>query len=119
MTPRGRPVGRGVTAGTLRCRKRRSHMVRNAAAHRLGGVVLILVAAVAIRVRRSEVVIVIQMAGGAGRRHMRARQRPTRYRVIERVIGPCDRVVASGAVRRRKRGSRRRVRRIVSLLPRR
>jgi len=37
--------------------------------------------------------------------------------VIERVVGPGNRVVASGAVRCRKSGAGRRVRRIIGLLP--
>ena len=82
-----------------------------------------LVAAVAVRVRRRERVVVPHVAVGAGhhfpcRRHLvRARQCPTGRAVIEGCRVPGNGVMARRAVRGRKRRSGRRVRRIIGLLP--
>ena len=71
-----------------------------------------LVAAVAVRVRYREGVVVPYVAVGAGRhfpspRHLvRARQGPARGAVIEGCRGPGDRAMACRAVRRRKWRSR-------------
>ena len=84
-----------------------------------------LVAAVAVRVRRRERVVVPHVAIGAGhhfprRRHLvRARQRPARRAVIEHRRIPSDRVVASRTVRRRERRAGLWVRRVICCLPRR
>ena len=65
-------------------------------------------APVAVRVRRGEGIVVAHVAIGAGchfarwRHLVRARQRPTCRGVIENCSGPSSRVVASGAISRRK-----------------
>ena len=80
-------------------------------------------AAVAVRVRGGEGIVVAHMAIRAGchfasRRHlMRARQRPAGDGVIKRYVRPQRCGVAGGAIGRRKRGSRCRVGRIIRLLP--
>ena len=104
-------------------RKARGNVVRYAPADRGGALPGRLVAAITIRVRCGEVVIIPGMAIGAshyfagGRQLMRAGQRPARDRVIERDVGPEGRVVAGRAIRCRKWGSRRRMCWVVGLLP--
>jgi len=84
-----------------------------------------LVAPIAIRVRGREVVIAAYVAIRAGydfarRRHLvRARQSPPGHGVIKRYVRPQRRVVAVLAIGRPKRRSRRGVRWIIGLLPRR
>lgn len=45
----------------------------------------------------SKVVILVDMASGAGKGGVEARQREARRRVIELSVGPCHRVVAAFA----------------------
>ena len=98
-------------------------MVRYNAAERRGALPSRLVAAVAVRVRYREGIVVSHMAVGAGGRFacrghlVRTRQGPARGAVIERRRGPHSRGMARRAVRRRKRRSGRRVRRVVRRLP--
>ena len=98
-------------------------MVRHSAAKRRGAVPSRLVAPVAVRVRGGERIVVAHVAIRAGynfsgRRHLvRAGQRPSGCGVIKHYVGPQRRVVASGAIGHRKWRARRRVRRIVGLLP--
>lgn len=117
VAPRGSPTGRRVARGALRCREACRHVIRNRPSHCRRAVVLVLVAAVAIRIRHREIVMIVHMAGCAGRGGMRAGQRPSRGAVIKSRGGPRNRRVAGGAIRRRERRPRRRVRRIVRLLP--
>lgn len=112
-----------MTGRTERSRKARGNVVRHSATKRRRAVPSRLVAAVAVRVRRGERVVVPYMAVRAShdfarRRHLvRARQRPAGCGVIEHHVRPQRRAVAGGAIRRRKRRARRRVRRIIRLLP--
>lgn len=98
-------------------------MVRHCAAKRRRAIPRRLVAPVTIRVRGSKGVIVSHVTVGTGidlarRRHLvRARQSPTRRGVIEGYVGPQRRVMAGGAIGRGKGRSRRRVRRVIRLLP--
>ena len=105
----GRPQ-HGVVAGrALRGRETGRDVIRYCSAERLRAQPSGLVAAVAIRVRRREGVVVPHVAVGAGHhfpgwRHLvRARQRPARGAVIECRRGPRDGVMACRAVRCRKR----------------
>ena len=82
-------------------------------------------AAIAVRVCRSERVVVIDVAVGAGvhfscRGHLvRTHQRPSRRCMVERNVRPQRGVVAGRTIRRGKGGARRRMRRVIGLLPRR
>ena len=104
-------------------RESRSNVVRHAPAKGGGTVPRRLVAAVAVGVRRGEVVVVVDVAVRAGAyfagwRHLvRTNKRPTRQGVIERDVRPQCRVVAGRTIRRCKRRARRRVRRVIGLLP--
>lgn len=79
--------------------------------------------AVAIRVCRCEVIVVVDVAVSAGghlpcrRQLVRARQRPASRRVVEGRRQKRHRVVTVGAVRRREWRSRRGVHRIRGPLP--
>lgn len=116
-----RPKGDGVASGASGgsggeiCR----NVVRYIAAKRLRAEPCCLVAAHAIR--RTQCVIVVDVAGhaGSGRgRHVGARQSEAGRRVIERrYVGPRNRVVASGAIRDGKLGTSAGVCRIIGLLP--
>ncbi len=107
----------------LRGREARRDVIRYDSTERRRGLPSDLVAAVAIRVRRREGVVVAHVAVGAGhdftgRRHlMRTRQRETGGAMVKGCGGPGDGVVASRAVRCRIRRSGRRVHRIIRLLP--
>jgi len=98
-------------------------VVRHIAAKRWRAVPSGLVAAVAVRVRGGEGIVVAHVAIGAGhnfargRQLVRAGQRPAGHGVIEHHVCPQRRVVAGGAIGRREGRSRCRVRRIVGLLP--
>ena len=80
-------------------------------------------AAITIRVRRSEVVVVPHVAIRAGDNFsgrsqlVRACQRPARGRVVKHNISPQRRVVTRRAIPRSKRRARGRVRGIIGLLP--
>ena len=108
-----------VVAGrTLGLRVGQSDVVRYCTAEGLGAVPIRGVAAIAIRVRTREVVIVIDVARDAGSRQVRSRQWPACHRMIERVVRPHNRIVAGRAVGRGECRACRRVRRVVRLLPR-
>jgi len=83
-------------------------VVRNGSTERRGALPSRLVAAVAVRVRYREGVVVPYVAVRTGRhlpcrRHLvRARQGPARRAVVEGRRGPGDGVMACRAVRRRK-----------------
>ena len=96
----------GVVAGrALRGREARRNVIRYRSAERRGALPSGLVAAVAIRVRHRESVVVADVAVSAGhdftgRRHLvRTRQRPARGAVVKGCGGPGDGVVARRAVR--------------------
>ena len=118
-----RPENRVVACRTHRGRKACTNVVRHVSAKGGRAVPGRLVAAVTIRVRRREVVVVVDVAVRAGvhlarRRHLvRTRQRPPGRAVIENGSGPRERVVARRAVGCRKRCSGTRVRRVIGLLP--
>ncbi len=96
---------------TLRGREARRDVIRYHSPHRRRGLPSSLVAAVAIRVRRREGVVVAYVAVSAGhdfpgRRHlMRTRQRETGGAMVKGCGGPGDGVVARRAVRCRIRRS--------------
>jgi len=98
-----------VARRALRGREARRDVIRYHSTHRRRALPSDLVAAVAIRVRRREGVVVAHVAVGAGhdftgRRHLvRARQRPARGAMVKGCGGPGDGVVASRAVRCRIR----------------
>lgn len=117
MAPGGGPVCGGVTTGALGCGEAGDHVVGHGASHSCRAVVLVRVASVAIGVGRCEIVVVVRMARGARGCRMYAGERPTCHGMVEGVIRPGNRIVASRAVRRGERGARGRVRRIVCLLP--
>ena len=106
VTPRGSPICCGVAARTLRGWEVRRHVIWNRAAHGSCSVVLVLMATVAIRVCRREVVGVIHMACGTARCRVHTRQRPARRSVIEVRRRPGNRVVTGRAVGRRERPAR-------------
>ena len=73
-----------------------------------------------VTIRRIERVVVVHMAGRAGRRrrgHVRSGQGEPGDAVIERRRGPAGRRMASGAIRRGKSGAGSGVHRIIRLLP--
>ena len=80
-------------------------------------------AAVTIRVRGGEIIVVVNVTVGArvylagGGQLMRTKQWPTRGRMVEYYVGPQRRVVAVRTIGCSKRRARSRVRRIVGLLP--
>jgi len=94
-----------VAGRALRGREARRDVIRYHSAERRGALPSDLVAAIAIRVRRREGVVVAHVAVGAshdftGRRHLvRTCQRPARGAVIKGCGGPGDSVVARRAVR--------------------
>ncbi len=93
--------GHGVMAsGTERSGKARSDVIGHGTAKRLGAVPGRLVAAIAIGVSRSEVVIIVDVTKGTGGGEMRTGQSEARRRMIEgRDVSPGDGVVARGAIR--------------------
>ena len=76
---------------------------RNVINWRLGVVVIRLMAGRARGVRK--VIVVIDVAQGALRRRVRARQRPARRRMVELSICPQNCVVTAGAGRRKAQGN--------------
>ena len=112
-----------VARRTHGSRESGSHVVRHTAAERRGALPRGLVAPIAIRVCRCQVVVVprvairtsIHLAGW--RELVRAGQRPAGSGVVEHDIGPQRRVVTGGAIGRRKRRACCRVRRVIGLLP--
>jgi len=116
----GRPSRNRVARGAGRSRNRESggHVIRHVSAHRRAGGERRRVAAVAIR--RSQSVIVIDMARGAGRRrrrHVRSGQGESGRAVIEYRRGPAHCSVARRAICRCKGRSGSRVHRIIGGLP--
>jgi len=122
---RAGPVHGAVARGALRGRKTRRKVVRDVSAKRRSGIPGRLVAAVAVRIRHGESVVVIDVAirtlldlGLCRWRHlMRARQRPARGAVVEGCRGPRNCAVAGGAIGSSKRGTRSGVRRVIRALP--
>ena len=92
-------------------------MIWNRAAHGCCAGVLILVAAVAIRVCRRKIVVVIDVAQGTSGGGMGARQRPAGSAVIKGCSGPRNCIVTGRALGRRERRARRGMDRIVGALP--
>ena len=114
------PSGNGMAGCTLRRGGGKSSrdMVGYVPTHRRGPLEIRLVAAIAIR--GFEKVVVVQMAAGAGRRcrrHMRSGQSKARRVVIETCRRPTYCVMAHRTIRRGKLRTRRRVHRIIRLLP--
>jgi hypothetical protein len=109
------PLRNGVArrASGSRGRKACGNVVRHSAAKRRRAVPGRLVAPVAIRVCGSKGVVVAHVAIGAGhdfasgRQLVRAHQRPAGCGVIKHNVRPQRRIVAGGAIGRRKRRSRR------------
>ena len=98
--------------------KSRRDVVRYVPAKRLGALECCLMASITIR--RTESVVVVHMAGSAGRRrrgHMRSRQSKPGNAVIERCSGPSLGRMTSRTVRGSESRSRCRVHRIIRLLP--
>ena len=118
-----RPQNRVMAGRALRGREARRDVIWYGAAQRLRAQPGRLVAAVAVRVRGGEGVVVAHVAIGAGRDFtggrilVRTRQRPARGAVIEGGGGPGDGTVARRAVRRCEGCAGRRVRRIIGRLP--
>lgn len=98
VAPRGSPIGGGVAGGALGSGETSRGMVRDSAAHRRGAVPLSLMAAIAIGVCSGEIVIVVDVAIGAGRVGVCTGQRPTGRAVIESCGSPSNGVVASGTI---------------------
>ena len=114
------PGGNRVARCTLRRRGWKSgrDVVRYVSAKRLGAQESRLVAAIAIR--RTEGVVVVHMAGGAGRRrrrHVRSSQRKPGSAVVEICRRPTHCCMTYRTVGRCKLRARRGVHRIVRLLP--
>ena len=117
-----RPGGNRVAGGASgsRGREPRGDVVGNRPADRCRAEESCLVASIAIR--RIESVVVVDMAGGAGRGrrgHMRAGQGKPRRAMVEGRCVPTRRRMTRGTVRRRKRSPRCGMHRVVRLLPRR
>jgi len=112
----GVPALSGVASDAICDRKRGT-------GSRVGGVIRLLpgcqvaLRVAAIRWRNRQIVVVVDMARSAGHIRMAIRQQESRRAVIEDGRGPGNRVVASRAVAYRKCSARRRVHRIVRLLP--
>jgi len=108
-----RPRRRIVAGCTDRSRKARGDVVRHGPAKRRRAVPGCLVAAITIRVRGRERVVVAYVAIRAGyhfarrRQLVRTRQSPAGHGVIKHDVRPQCRVVAGAAIGRRKRCSRR------------
>ena len=117
VVPRGSPIRSGMAGGALGGGEARSDVVRYSAAHGGRAVPLILMAAVAVRVGNREVIVVVNVAVGAGRGGMNACERPTGGAVIERGGGPGNGVVARGTIRDGEGCASAGVRGIVGLLP--
>ena len=118
-----RPHHRVMTLAAQRRREPRGDVVRHISAKRGRAVPGRLVAAVTIRVRRREVVVVVDVAVRAGvhstrRRHLvRTRQRPPGRAVIESRRQKRDGIVTVRAVRRRERCPCCRMHGVVGSLP--
>lgn len=119
VRPKNRVVARRAHGG----RKPRGNVVWHTSADRRRALPRRLVAAVAVRVRGGEGVVVADMAICAGhdfacrRQLVRTRQRPAGRGVIENCRGPRNGVVAGRAIGRRKGRSSAGVHGIVCLLP--
>lgn len=118
-----RPQNGVVALATQRRREARGDVIGHASAKRRRAVPRGLMATVAIRIRGSERVVVIDVAVRAGvhlarRRHLvRTHERPAGRSVIERDVCPQRRGVTRRAIGCRERRARRRVRGVVGLLP--
>ena len=114
----------GVVAGRAKgSRETRGDVVRNVSAVGWRAIPGGLMAAVAIRVGRGKVVVVVDVAVGAGvhfscrSQLVRARERPAGHAMVEDHVGPRGGVVAIRAVRGGERRARAGMRGIVRLLP--
>ena len=96
---RAGPRSRVVARRALRCGESCRHVIRYASAQRLRARPCRLVASVAVRIRRSKRVVVVDVAQRAGRRHVGAGQRESRRAVVKRRCGPAHRRMAVRAVR--------------------
>jgi len=118
-----RPQNRVMALRAQRSRETRRNVIRYRPAKCRRAVPGCLMAAVTVRVRARERVVVVDVAIGAevdfARRSqlMGTHQRPPRRSMVEGYIGPQRGTVARRAVRRRERRSRRRVCRVIGLLP--
>lgn len=117
------PHNRVVTLGTQRSREARGNVIRHGTAKRRRTAPRRLVASITIRIGRSECVVVVGVAIGAGihfarwRELVRTEQRPTGRGVVKHHVRPQSRVMAIRTVGRCKRCARCGVRRIIGLLP--
>lgn len=118
-----RPGNRVMAGRAHRSREARGNVIRHISADSLRARPSSLVTAVAIRVRRCQVVAVADVAVRAsnhfaGRRKLVGTgERPARRAVIKNCRKPGDRVVTGRAIGRRERRSCCRMRRIIRLLP--
>jgi hypothetical protein len=117
VIPGRSPIRGGVARGALRRGESGSHVIWNGAAHGSRALVFILVATIAIGVGGGEVVIVIEVAVGAGRCGVNAGESPASGAVIKGGGGPGNRVVAGGAIGGGERSARGSVGGIIGLLP--
>lgn len=117
VAPGRGPVRRRMASGALRSRQARGNVIGHGPTHGGRAVVLVLMAAVAIRVRGGKVVVVTDVARCAGGAKVRSGQRPAGSTVIKRSRSPGNRVVAAGTVRRRERRARGGMHGIITLLP--
>ena len=98
------PHGDGVAGGAGRSGSGeiRGHVIRHVSAQRLGAVPGRQVAAHAIRIGRSQRIVVVDVALRAGRGGVRSDKRESRGAVVKRSAVPADCGVAIGAIRGRK-----------------
>lgn len=90
---------RGVVAGgTQRSREARGNVIRHDAAESLGTEPGGLVTPIAIRIGAGQRVIIVHVAGDAGRVDVRAGQREPRVTVIKIGGAPARRCMARGAI---------------------
>ena len=92
---------RSGMAGRARRRVSRRNVIRHASAERRRALPSRGVAAIAIGVGGSKGVVVVDVAGRAGRRHVSAGQRPTRSAVVKLPVRPLRNRMAHGARGRR------------------
>ena len=111
------PSGGVVTLGAERSREAGGDVIGDVSPESLRAGPGRLVAAVAIRICGSEIVIVVHVALSAGRGGMSACQGEAGDRVIEGVVGPGDGVVAGGTIHSREGSSGGGMRGIVGGLP--
>jgi hypothetical protein len=106
-----------MAGGTKGGGKGGSHVIGNNSTESLCAVPIGLVAAIAIGVGAGQVVIVVHVAERAGRRSVRAGERPASGAVIEVRANPTIEIVAALAIRGGECGARCWVRRVDGVLP--